>query len=67
MPQAMSICQSGMECNIKPSKISIGIEEHHPLLGLANVIEWEELAEMVLPDLKSTQNEHNIRGITPSF
>ncbi len=50
----MSICQSGMECNIKPSKISIGIEEHHPLLGLANVIEWEELAEMVLPDLKST-------------
>ena len=50
----MSICQSGMECNIKPGKISVGIEEHHPLLGLANVIEWKELAEMVLPDLKST-------------
>jgi IS5 family transposase len=50
----MSICNSGINCKLNSSEIHIFISENHPLIRLANLIPWEELLELVLPDLKAT-------------
>ena len=50
----MSICFSGLDtpCCVHP--VTIEVSPHHPLIQLAQVIPWQALAEMVLPDLKRT-------------
>jgi len=53
-PLVMSICNSGIENKVIGGMISCFIEETHPLLRLANLIPWEKLVDLVLPDLKAT-------------
>jgi IS5 family transposase len=50
----MSICFSGLDtpCCVHP--VTIDVSPTHPLIQLAQVIPWQALADMVLPDLKRT-------------
>ena len=50
----MSISFSGLDtpCSVHP--VTIDVSPTHPLLQLAQVIPWQALADMVLPDLKRT-------------
>ena len=50
----MSIDDSGFNSNITAGKVTINIETTHPLVELANVIDWQKLMNFVLPDLKQT-------------
>jgi hypothetical protein len=50
----MSICFSGLDtpCSVHP--VTIDVSPTHPLIQLAQVIPWQALADMVLPDLQRT-------------
>ena len=50
----MSICNSGMKNKVFGKKVSIEIDNDHPLVNLSNFLVWDKLFVMVLPDLKST-------------
>jgi len=50
----MSIDDSGLNDKVLPCDIVIPIAKQHPLMQLANALEWDKLADLVLPDLKST-------------
>ena len=45
---------AGCDQQVKGRNVSIVVPSEHPLLKLASLIPWEELAKIVLPDLKST-------------
>ena len=51
----MSICQSGVGCNIQAGKILVEVTDNHPLIKLAQSLPWQELVDMILPDLKKTK------------
>jgi len=51
----MSICQSGMDCNIQAGKILVEITASHPLIKLGQALPWQELVDLTLPDLKKTK------------
>jgi hypothetical protein len=54
----MSICHSGIGDSIQEGVVAIMISGKHPLVRLANALAWDELAQIVLPDLqKSTQHK----------
>ena len=50
----MSICFSGLDtpCDVHP--VTIAVSPTHPLIQLAQVIPWQALADMALPDLQRT-------------
>ena len=50
----MSISFSGLDtpCSVHP--VTIDVSPTHPLIQLAQVIPWQALADMILPDLKRT-------------
>lgn len=50
----MSIDDSGLNNKVCGADIVIRVEKTHPLIQLAQTIAWDELADMVLPDLKSS-------------
>ena len=50
----MSIDDSGLNDKIHPCDITLSVAEQHPLIQLANALEWDKLADIVLPDIKST-------------
>lgn len=50
----MSIDDSGLDNKITGGKVLIEIKNDHPLIQLAQALAWEQLAEIVLPDLKAT-------------
>lgn len=52
----MSIDQSGLSGKkVHAGSVTIEVQKEHPLLSLADGINWENLAEIVLPDLKHTK------------
>ncbi len=53
----MSIDKTGLKSKLISKSILINIANSHPLLQLGNDLDWEELAQLVLPDLKSTTNK----------
>ena len=54
----MSIDQAGLNGGAVHSRtVPIKIEKKHPLLQLANSLCWDELADIILPDLKSTTSK----------
>lgn len=53
----MSICIAGMSENLKRCKITLEVSEFHPLIKLANTIDWRHLSEIVLPDLNKTTSK----------
>jgi IS5 family transposase len=48
----MSICSSGLDAPCRVQPVMIDVAPTHPLIQLAQVIPWQALAELVLPDLK---------------
>jgi IS5 family transposase len=50
----MSICSSGLDGPCHGPSVTIEVAATHPLLQLAQVIPWQALAELVLPDLKQS-------------
>jgi transposase, IS5 family len=50
----MSLCFSGLETPCCGHPVTIAVSPTHPLIPLAQVIPWQALAAMVLPDLKRT-------------
>jgi len=50
----MSICFSGLDtpCSVRP--VTIDVSPTHPLIQLAQVIPWQALTDLVLPDLQCT-------------
>ena len=51
----MGICQSVMSGQfLKAEKIMVAVSPTHPLIKLMNALNWEELGDMILPDLKKS-------------
>lgn len=50
----MSICQSGIESKVNAGSLSLKIQSTHPLIILVNMLSWQQLVEIALPDLKRT-------------
>ena len=50
----MSFAQDGLNSKIKMHSASIKVRTDHPLILVANAIAWDNLAEIVLKDLKKT-------------
>ncbi|NQY42544.1 MAG: transposase [Legionellales bacterium] len=50
----MSIDNTGMNCKLKEEKVTILISQNHPLIQLSNSLNWSEIEDIVLPDLKSS-------------
>lgn len=50
----MSICKIGLDAKLKSTEISILVPASDPLIQLANALNWQEIALIVLPDLQQT-------------
>jgi IS5 family transposase len=50
----MSIDDSGIKLKVEPTSVIVTVADSHPLIQLVNALPWEELTELVLPDLKKT-------------
>ena len=50
----MSIDDTGLNGKISGRDIVISVKNNHPLIQLAQALSWEELAEIIMPDLQST-------------
>src|SRR3990167_5005685 len=50
----MSICHSGLNSKVSGKIVHIEIKLNHPLINFVNALSWEEIAAIVMPDLKST-------------
>jgi hypothetical protein len=50
----MSIDDSGLNGKILGRDIVITVKGNHPLIQLGQALSWDDLAEIILPDLKST-------------
>lgn len=50
----MSLCTQGNQSRLATCKITIDVNESHPLIKLANTLNWQQLTDLVLPDLKSS-------------
>ena len=50
----MALCKKGLNATVKGGQISIRVSNSHPLIHLANLIDWVYLAELVQPDLEAT-------------
>jgi transposase, IS5 family len=59
---AMSIDYSGINDKLKSATIEIEVDEKQDLIKLANALEWERLAQIVLLDLKDTPKQQWWRG-----
>jgi transposase, IS5 family len=50
----MSIDRSGLDAKVVAIPLMITVPSDSPLLGLANAIDWQEIAAIVQPDLEKT-------------
>ena len=51
----MSLCEDGMKAKIKGGKITVMVEDTHPLIQLGNLIDWSHLGELAQSDLERTK------------
>lgn len=51
----MSFNLTGLNARVRGGEITIKIEDSHPLIQVCQNIPWEELADIVTPDLKKTK------------
>ena len=51
----MSLCEDGINARIKGGKITVMVEDTHPLIQLGNLIDWSHLAKLAQPDLERTK------------
>ena len=50
----MSFCEQGLESKLSATSVKIAIDKKHPMIALANSLDWQALVDLVLPDLKQT-------------
>lgn len=50
----MSICDSGLKNKVRGANLLISVPEKHPLVLLANSLPWEQMYNLISPDLQST-------------
>src|SRR5579863_6560078 len=50
----MGFCLSGIDQPLVKCKITIDVDNSHPLIKLANTLDWQRLTELVLTDLKNS-------------
>jgi hypothetical protein len=50
----MSICLSGIYDEVTGEALYVNIAHNHPLVRLSNVLPWDEMANLVLPELQTT-------------
>ena len=50
----MSLNYEGFDATVEGTTISIEVFNNHPLLKLANTLPWEDMLQIILPDLKET-------------
>ena len=50
----MSFCTKGLECKVKTTSVTVKVLKSEPLIQLCNQMNWNDLATLVLPDLKET-------------
>ena len=50
----MSIDFSGTDCKLESTTVEIYVSQDHPLIKLANTLDWQKIAELVIDDLKKT-------------
>jgi hypothetical protein len=50
----MSIDNQGIKSKLESGSVTIFVSDDHPLIKLANSIDWERLYEIILPDLKAS-------------
>jgi hypothetical protein len=50
----MSICTSGLEAKLKPTSVTTLVPTTDPLIKLANALNWQEMANIIEPDLRKT-------------
>lgn len=50
----MSICLSGINDKVVGEALCVNISHDHPLVQLSNVLPWNEMAELALPELQAT-------------
>ena len=51
----MSLCRDGLNSKTKGGKITLIVEDSDPLIQLANLIDWNCLAELAQVDLEKTK------------
>jgi hypothetical protein len=50
----MSLYCAGLRAKSKSISIAVRVSSRHSLIRLANALDWQEMSEIVLPDLKQT-------------
>lgn len=63
----MSICHSGLNKKVVGQLICIDVGLRHPIIKLANALSWETIADIVLPDLKSTTSKKVVGRTTTAI
>ena len=53
----MGLCYLGLDSKTEAITVVLNVSPQHPLIKLAQAIPWEDLVEMVLPDLKKTTSK----------
>ncbi len=53
----MSLDLKGFQKEIIGKRITVEVTDNHPLIKLANKLPWQEMLEIILPDLQNTQKE----------
>lgn len=53
----MSLDISGIDEKVAGQKITVEIDNNHPLIKLANKLPWEDMLAIILPDLQNTEKE----------
>lgn len=52
----MSFNLNGFNQDITGQKVIIEVKETHPLIKLTNKLPWQEILDLILPDLQNTEN-----------
>ena len=50
----MSIDNSGIDNKVSGRKVKIAISDNHPIVKLSQALDWQAIAELVLPDLQAS-------------
>lgn len=50
----MSIYRVGLDAKVKSTSVTVAVSAKHPLIVLANALDWVALCGIILPDLKKT-------------
>ena len=50
----MGLCLSGLDAKLTSTSVEIIVGEEHPYIRLANTLDWTEMGELVMDDLKKT-------------